>query len=69
MIGAPWDFEILSDGLMRFKRSLWVLGWMRKNIPCWKCGAPLGRGDKAYRPLTNLSFRQQRICRQCVAGN
>ncbi len=58
--------EVPGPGLMltrsRFGRQLWALAKLRqhKTSKCAMCDGPLGA--EAYRPMTNLGNRMERIC-------
>jgi len=60
----------LSDELIgiideKYGKQLWVLIKLRKPHKCQNCEDNLKIGDYAWRPLTNLSNRMERLCLQC----
>jgi len=49
-------------------KQLWVLSeqTVRKNHECKICSRTISKGkDRAYRPITNLNNRMDRICSEC----
>lgn len=72
---APYRFgKRLSDGLVGlshvlYGEQLWSLGKIRKSLrECKDCGEPLPIGAVAFRPLTNVGNRMERLCVGCVDG-
>jgi len=74
------DYEIvkyLSAGLIRifsltYGAQFWALTnqMVRKNHNCSICGKTIYKGkDWAFRPVTNLGNRMERICLKCGTEN
>jgi len=60
--------ELIRICSIEYGAQLWALTNQvtRKNHKCGICGKRIHRGkDKAYRPLTNLGNRMDRICLNC----
>lgn len=67
--------KIPGDGLMlishpKYGEQIWALARLttkHKNDPCAMCGQSIGVG-KAFRPVTNLANRYERICTRHYAS-
>jgi hypothetical protein len=67
VIDFPDSGLMLTDSPGR-GRQIWSLCKLksRKDAPCAICGASVG--DEAYRPVTNLDNRMDRICKDSHLG-
>lgn len=50
----------------RSQRCLWTLAKMRGDKKCSMTGKVIKSGEKAYLPITNATFRADRISIECM---
>ena len=50
----------------QYGTAIWSTGVLRKPKSCAVCRNSLEKGTEAYRPMTNKTFRADRVCVRCM---
>lgn len=65
---APARAPGTVPALVRYLGLLWTICTVRKAATCFRTGADIPAGSRAYRPLTNGKLRMLRMLPNVVIG-